>query len=883
MQFKFSLLFFVIFRITVHAGFAQTMGGKGDEHGGKRPPAIGIITGKVLDANTKQPIEFATIAVIRQRDSTIIGGGVTDNKGVFTLTEIPFGRFKIKINFIGYKDFAYKDLVALKPPDNTRSDLGEILLAASAINLAEATVTSSKAQFVNGIDKKVFTVGKDITTTGSSVSDLLASVPSVTVDIDGGVALRGSANVTILIDGKPSALMGANKADILRQLPSNSIESIELITNPSAKYDPEGVSGIINIVLKKNKQKGFNGQVQAGVGTNAQYNGVNKYNTGFSLNYRTPQYNLFANYGYRDDIREGFGRFDRTVYIPNVQAVGGATTYNVAEGFQNFASNSQTTNTNASIGHNGRLGADFYLNKDNTFGVAVGINAGTRLQDEFTKFREDTVFNNAQKMTSRYNERTIRNATKNFGYDGNLNFKHQFAQAKQELTADITYSRNENNTTGNYTPDTSIYQFAVLQKHLVGKEFQGTVSTNHVLTAQTDYTQPMKDGAKLEAGYRYTNRAIDSDLLFESSKGSLENLVVNTGRSNRFLYAEQIHAAYGTYTNTLSFLPKLGYQIGLRVENTAVLGYLVNTNTPFTQNYFTPFPSGNLNYKLTETSDLRLSFSRRIRRPNMEEVNPFPEYDNPTILRTGNPAIKPEFTNAYELGYLKNWEKHSVALTAYMRRTENQIQRFIVVTPADSAKHTPLLSNVTFINYDFRTNYGVEAVIKNEWFKWWNTMTTLNGFQTEINTGAENGGVSNAGLGFSARLQSNMTLPKGFTVQLTGNYNAPMLMAQGYFIGMSSADIGVKKDFLKGLLNVSLGVSDVFDSQRFEVHTQGSRFSVANDAPILIFKQDAVRKRETRIINLTASFRFGNIKPDASRKRRENSDGGMPSDGGGGL
>ncbi len=882
MQFKFTLLFLVISIITIPIGFAQTMGGRPAESGGQRPPAIGIITGKVVDAGTKQPIEFATISVIRQRDSTVVGGGITDNNGVFTLTEIPFGKFKVKINFIGYKDFDYKELIAVKP-DNARTDIGEVALVTSAVNIAEATVVGSKAQFVNGIDKKVFTVGKDIVTTGSSVSDLLASVPSVTVDIDGGVALRGSANVTILIDGKPSALMGASKADILRQLPSNSIESIELITNPSAKYDPEGVSGIINIVLKKNKQKGFNGQLQGGIGSNYQYNGVNKYNTGLSLNYRTPKYNLFANYGYRDDVRAGYGHFDRTVYIPNVQMVGGVPMYNVAEGFQNFASNSQTVSTTASIGHSGRVGADFYLDKNNTLGMTAGINAGSRVQDEVTKFREDTVFNNAQKYTSRYNERTINNVTKNLGYDGNLNFKHQFAQAKQELTADISYSRNETNAVGNYMPDTSIYRFANLSTHLIGKELQKTASNNYVLTAQTDYTQPMKDGAKLEAGYRYTNRAIDNDLLFQSSMGSLENLVVNAGRSNRFLYAEQIHAVYATYTNTLAFLPKLAYQVGLRMEQTDVLGKLVNTNQTFTQSYFSPFPSGNLNYKLTETSDLRLSFSRRIRRPGMEEVNPFPEYDNPTVLRTGNPAIKPEFTNAYELGYLKNWEKHSVSLTAYMRRTENQIQRFILVTPADTAKKTPLLTNVTFINFDYRTNYGLEAIVKNEWFKWWNTMTTLNGFQTEVNTGAENGGVSNSGLGFSARLQSNMTLPKGFTLQVTGNYNAPMVMAQGYFIGMSSADIGVKKDFLKGLLNVALSVSDVFDSQRFEVHTRGMRFSTVNDAPIMLFQQDALRKRETRIINLTASFRFGNIKPDNSRKRRENTEGGMPSDGGGGL
>ncbi len=871
-----ALVLAFIFGIKITNALAQPPAGQG-ENGGKRPPAIGIIAGKILDETTKQPIEFATISIIRVRDSSLATGGVSDSKGDFVINEVPFGKFKIKIDFIGYKTVIYKDLVSIKPPENVRADLGEILLSTTATNLAEATVLGNKAQFVNSLDKKTYTVGKDIISTGASVSDLLANVPSITVDIDGGVALRGSANVTILIDGKPSALMGASKADILRQLPASSIESIELITNPSAKYDPEGVSGIINIVLKKNKQKGFNGQVQVGAGNNSTFTGVNKYSGSVAFNYRTPKYNLFLNYGYRNDMRDGFGYFDRQVFIQNRKN----GTNLVPLGFQNFNSNSNTTNTNANLGNNARIGADFYLNKNNTLGIAAGLNAGSRLQNEFTKFREDTVFLDYNKQTSRYNERTIVNDTKNFGYDGNLNFKHQFDKPKQEITADVSYSNNNSVGIGNYTPDTTIFRFTNVN-HLKGKELQTTVSNNYVFTAQTDYTQPMKDGAKLEAGYRYTNRAVDNDLIFENSKGNSGILVTNAGRTNRFLYAEQIHAAYSTYANTLPFLSdKLGYQVGLRLEQTDVLGQLITTNQTFNQSYFSVFPSGNLSYKLSKTDDLRLSFSRRIRRPGGEEINPFPEYDNPTILRTGNPAIKPEFTNAYELGYLKNWEKHSLALTGYFRRTEDQIQRFIVITPADSAKGTPILTNVTFINFAFRNNYGVEAVVKNEFFKWWNTMTSCNLFQTEVSTGAENGNATNSGLGFSARLQSNMTLPKGFTLQITGNYNAPMIMAQGYFVGMSSADIGIKKDFLKGLLNVSLSASDVFNNQRFEVHTRGSRLDDATKTKYNTFQQDALRKRETQIITLTASFRFGNIKPDSARKRpRESEGGGMPEGGG---
>ena len=552
-----ALLPFLAFATTA---FAQTLDGRSPENTGKRPPAIGVIAGRVADANTKQPIEFATVSLVRLRDSTVVSGGVTDNNGVFTLTELPFGKFKLKVNFIGYKNQEYPSPISLKP-DAARAETGIIFLTPSAVNLTEATVTGAKAQFVNSIDKKVFTVGKDIISTGASVSDLLANVPSVSVDIDGGIALRGSTNVTILIDGKPSALLGTNKADILRQLPASSIESIELITNPSAKYDPEGVSGIINIVLKKNKQKGFNGQVQFGVGNNSTLTGINKYNGSASFNYRTPTYNLFANYGYRNDERDGYGNFDRQVYIPNISRPTGTPIYNVSEGFQNFASNSNTVNANNNFGHNARLGVDFYLNKTNTLGIAGGFNAGERVQNEVTKFREDTVFNDFTKQTARYNERGIINQSKNISYDGNLNFKHQFALPKQELTADISYSASNNNGIGTYTPDTTIKQFRVVN-HLLGQERQNTVSSNYVLTAQTDYTQPLKDGARVEAGYRYTNRALDNDLQFLDSRGALDNLVLNTGRTNRFLYAEQIHAAYSTYTNTVNFLPNWAIKLG---------------------------------------------------------------------------------------------------------------------------------------------------------------------------------------------------------------------------------------------------------------------------------------------------------------------------------
>jgi iron complex outermembrane recepter protein len=837
-------LFFLAFFITTNTAFAQRPeGGRGGNQGEQTP--IGTVNGIVTDKNTKLPVEYATVTLIRARNGQIAAGGVTDAKGKFLIEQVPFGKFILKVNFIGYQNFENKDTVFIKPP-NIAFFIGEIALTSSAAALSEVTVTAEKAQFVNTIDKKVYNVGKDIISTGGSASDVLQNVPSVSVDIDGNVALRGSGNVTILIDGKPSALMGTSKADVLRQLPSNNIESIELITNPSAKYDPEGVSGIINIVLKKNKQKGFNGSVAAGIGTG------DKYNAALSLNYRTPKFNIFTNYGFRNDHRWGKGLLERQGTRRFTDAITLAQNGNKPL-ILNDSLQSTNTSATVNISNNARAGIDFYLNKTNTLGLAVCMNAGEKAQDEqnvYAELRENN------RITNLYSRSNI-NASTSFAYDGNLNFKHQFAKPKQELTADVSYSNNKNISIGNFVDKTSfidsfyydsIVPFDTASNHAYfGSKLQKNTTLNDILTAQADYTDFLKNGARLEMGYKGTKRSIETDLKYYNSS-SEDASFLNTGRTNNFVYNELINAVYGTYTN--SFKEKWGYQAGLRLEQTDFSGVLKTTNNSFGKGYFAAFPSGNISYKANKTNELRLSFSRRIRRPNNEEVNPFPDYENLTVLRYGNPDLKPEYTNAYELGYVKSWAKHSASLTGYFRATENQIQRFPTLING--------VTNVLFINLDFRNNYGVEAIVKNEFAKWWNATTTLNTFYTELNTGSTNGNIARAGWGFSGRLQSNMVLPKSFTLQITGNYNSPFVMPGGRFLGMQGADIGIRKDFLGGLLNTSLSLSDVFDTQRFEVYIDNPTFS-----------QHALRKRETRILTLGATLRFGNMKPDSKRPRRE--------------
>ncbi|MBK7506214.1 MAG: TonB-dependent receptor [Bacteroidetes bacterium] len=645
-----------------------------------------------------------------------------------------------------------------------------------------------KAQVINSIDKQVFNVEKNIVSEGGTAADVLQQVPSVTVDIDGNVSLRGSGNITILIDGKPSGLTG-DRSTILSQIPANSIESIEVITNPSAKYDPEGMGGIINVVLKKNKKIGFNGNVGVTLGTRNKYNGT------ISLNYRNKKINFFSNYNYR------YNQFDNrfTSFRKNILS-------DTSFGFdQNKLSQSKGNN------HLLKGGMDFYLNDYNTIGFSTtyGFNKKKQLK---TNFNEYTDFMDVpQQFETRANDEN----TKSWNIDGVIDYRKTFKKMGQSLTASALFSHAPRDKKEFYTErDFANGSFDVA----IGIPFlenQFRVQKIQIGSLQADYVHPLKKG-KIETGYRSNIRLIDINLNILELDTVVNQFVKSELKSSHFRYLEQIHAVYGQYSNTIK---KFGYQVGLRLEAALVKGELLDSNAVNKQQYYTPFPTLNMNYKLKKDQEVSLGYSRRVNRPGVQELNPAGDYGDPLNIRIGNPKLKPEFINSINAGYQKNWEKANIVASLFMMQKQNGFMR---VRTVDTTSN---ISYVTNINLTKSINYGLDFNSKFNIAKWWNLNLGGTVFQSKVAANVALNAFERKNTSWTIKAISTMTVWDNMSIQFSYNVQGPIVIPQGKIKLVQGLDIAVKKDFLKKKnLSVNIRVTDVFDTRQFAIDLEAVFF-----------------------------------------------------------
>jgi outer membrane receptor protein involved in Fe transport len=789
--------------------------------------ALGKIKGIVTDNTTKQKVEFATIALYKQKDSSLVNGVVAGINGDFQLEEIPFGRYFMKINFIGYMQLVI-DSIAIRP-SSPEINLGQIKLKSNTAQLGEVEVSSEKSTLQLGIDRKIFNVEKSIVSEGGSASDVLQSIPSISVDIDGNISMRGSGNVTVLIDGKPSGLTGSSRAAILQQIPASSIESIELITNPSAKYDPDGMSGIINVITKKNKLNGFNGSLSVGAGTG------DKYNASANISFRNSKWNVYLNYGFRSNNRTGGGSTFRQNFLSD-------TTFYLSQDFNSL---------NKTISHNIKGGIDFYLNDRNTLGAAVLYNTGSESSSEVVNYFEA---NNNNVRSASY-ARDVETSEKPTNIDYNLNYRKTFSKPKKEFVFDATYSdasafKNENYSERNYTLKYEPKNVSPF------KQNTETNSKNNIISAQVDYVQPFNNQMKWELGAKTTLRTIGSDFSSNVFDYTETAFILDTNRSNNFLYKENIYAAYSTFSGTIK---NFGYQLGLRAEEANTTSKQITSDETFTYNYFNLFPSIHLSQKFKKEQECQLSYSRRINRPNTRNLNPYKDYSDPYNIRYGNPYLRPEYIHSYELSYMKYFKKGVLTSTAYFRQTDGVIQRYKIISDSTT-------SFITFINIDKSQSYGIELIVKADLTKWWNITFSSNGFQTVIDGGAQ-ADLQNENLSYIIKLLSNMRIWKNMDIQFTANYIGPTATLQGEVKAMFTMDLGLKKEVFKNA-SLSLNISDLTDARKMQI--------VANNDPT--FYQEMNRKRESRIATLTFSYRFG--KMAESKKGRQEKPGGMDNGGG---
>lgn len=805
---------------------ATGAGGRQGAANGQRPqnmPQIGHIYGKLVDASTKKPVPYASVALLKLRDSSVVTGMLTKENGEFSLESLPLGTFNMRITFMGYQTIFKRVAIS---PQAFDQDLGNIRLQPDSKMLGTVEVSGQKSAFTMGIDKKVFNVDRNLTSVGGTAQDVLKNVPAVNVDIDGNVTVR-NASPTIFVDGKPSTLT-------LDQIPADAIESVELITNPSAKYDAEGMSGIINIVLKKNKRAGINGMVMAGAGTGDKYNG------GGNINVRQGKVNVFANYMINANRVWGNGTTDRTSMLN-----GGTSSLH-----------QESDSRNSPRFQFGRIGLDYYLDNRNTISISQNIVDGNfrNWENLFSSF------NKGDSMSNRINNNKFgfRN------YTTQLGFKHTFAEPNKEWTADFNYNRSNNNRNGSFLTE---------PVSNASPTYQTNNSDGHTtfITIQTDYTDPIGKNGKLETGLKTTLRNYSSLYNVYDQDTITGDYHFNNLLSNDYKYKEQIYAGYINYAGTIG---TFGYQGGLRVEQYVYSGEIPSEGMKFKPTKATPgfFPSLYLSQKLKNDQELQLNYSRRVTRPNFFQLIPYRDYTDPLNQREGNPNLKPEYTNSVEFSYAKNWKTANFLGTVYYRNTNNLLSTISVPLGTDT-----LLT--TFVNADNNNSYGAELTLKNTFFKIWDVTTNVNLYQTELTYTQDKQRYKNSNFSWMAKINSELKLPANFTLQISGNYQAPTIAlpsnsgggrgggggfmmvpvsAQGTIKGMSSVDAGLKKDFLKNkAASLTLSLSDVFNTRQYELNQA---------APA--FVQDYIRKRESRILRLTFSYRFG--KFDAQIFKRKN-------------
>ncbi len=837
---KISLSIFLITILT--SLFSQTHPGGGGGGGQGMSDDIkkmitdttGVIVGMVVDDQTGNPLEYATVAILNPKDSSILGGGITNENGRITISNIRYGKFLIRVDYIGYQSvwISNKELEKAKPV----MPIGKIKIKPSAKMLEGVEITANKEMIQTNLDKKVFNVSQDLTSLGGSAVDVMQTIPAVQVDIDGNVSIRGSGSITILIDGRPSNLT-------LEQIPAEMIESIEVITNPSARYDPDGISGIINIVMKKQKQHGFNGMLTANLGIGEFENKLNadKSNVTLNLNYRYDKINITFSY----DNRTFTSRYKGGLYRKTSFERGNDTIISQLDQLTRgkFYHSSQ----------NFKLGADYFLSKYTTlfFNALVGTEKGDR---GFTL--NSVISDNFNIPNRKYDQKSL-TYDESMEYEFAGGMKRTFDKKGKELTIDLFFSNDANNDGGDID---QVYTLPIYQTF-----FQSTVKdeVRRTINAQVDFVTPIGNGGRLETGYKFANRQIDND--YKMFLGTDEwTAVIDSNQLNHFLYSDYLHSAYAIYSNAI--FKKLKYQAGLRVENADVTSNLKSTNEIYKNHYLNLFPTAHIRYEFTDKNAFQLSYSRRVSRPRTRVLNPFIDYSDRLNLSQGNPELNPEFVNSLELSHYIFFGKGTSISTIVFYRKRTDIITPITTLINDSTTMT------SYQNIDKSTSYGAELVVSQTLAKWWKLSLTGGFYNNIYNSVLITDPNLQEDFTWNTRIMSIFNVGEKADFQVIFNYRAPSVtigssgfgragVGQGIMQETYSMDFGGKINLWKDNLQLRLRASDMFGWWKMESETNAvGIYSITN------------RQRESRVFWVGLSFKINDYK--AKREKGSGEDNG---------
>jgi len=763
----------------------------------------GRIIGKVVDHQSGTALSYATIQIYQQADGTLVTGGITGEDGTFEV-ESTMGAFKASIDFIGYESY---DLGAFTL-NNTdkKKDFGLIRLKSESSTLDEVVVQAEKSSMELALDKRVFNVGKDLGNAGGSAVEILNNIPSVTVDGEGNVKLRGASNVRILVDGKPSGLVSFKGGSGLQQLQASMVEKVEVITNPSARYEAEGMAGIINIVLKKDRNQGFNGSFETTIG--------NPTNLGAAanVNYRHNKINFFVNYGINYRIIPSINSTHQEVFVNDTT----------------FVSDQSYDGEHVGFFNNIRGGLDYFFNDKNilTASYLYSASRGKRLTD--LRY-DDYVFNSLTSYTTRTQDEDEIEPISEYV----VSYKKLFDKKGHEFNAEVRYLDHWEDSDQvfeqqSFLPDGTRKVAADLLQTSLNDE------TERQLLMQLDYVQPFGQEGKLEAGVRGTFRKMTNDYVV-SEEDDAGQLIPLLGLDNNFIYEENINAIYGILGDKKN---KFSYQLGLRVEWTDIETILEETNQSNPRNYSNLFPSAHFTYDLGEADAVQLSYSRRVRRPVYRDLSPFITFSDNRNFFSGNPDLNPEFSDVFELGHIKYFEKGSIASTVYYRWTDDFIAGLRSVDNQG-------LSNTRPENLNYEEAYGLEFSSSYSPYRWWKLDLNLNLFSSKVDGSNINPDFTNSTTSWFVRKTSRFNLTNSSYLQVRGNYEAPFNTAQGRRKALYFMDLAYNREIFKGKGRLTLNIADVFNSRKIKTTARGDNFIA-----------DKISQRIRRQINLTISYRL---------------------------
>jgi len=787
------------------------------------------IKATVVDAVTLGPIEFVNVALFRQGSDKLVMGAISDKDGAINLPGVEEGNYLLRVSYVGYKTL--KKEFTLK---GRTLDLGEMKLVSKTKKLSEVEVLGQGSQMRFEIDKKVYSVDQNIAAAGGSASDVLKDIPSVSVDDQGNISLRKDANVEVWINGKASGLNSDNRVQVLEQMPAESIESIEVITNPSVKFNPEGSAGIINIVMKKEHKTGYVGSVTAGISRPERGN-IGK-NVGTSFSYNSNKVYAYVNMGYRAKAIEGGKNSDRLNY----------------QGMDTTLLTQTGTNSNSTSGLFIRAGMDYHLDKKNTLSISgFGMaGSGTKTSATHSMLRE-ALYNSAfpLKDYTQYNEGNSTRPSLNV----NMDYQHDFKKKKSYITASLSYSDHTRNINTSYKKilADSTFKSDITQK---------TGNKNTEFEFKVDYTNKLTKDSKLEAGWHSKFNIRDNG---SSGTDNLNSELPLPAYFDGFRYTDQTNAGYITYGNRIG---KLIYQAGLRAEyfthQFADTTYAPNEIVKSVKNYasdpiFHIYPSFYLSYLLPENAAIQLNYTSRVNRHRGKKIDPYRDYSDPNNITYGNPYLMPEYSSAMELNYIMTRGAQTLSASVYYHNTDNE-------TEDVSYLNNGVLYN-TFLNIATSRKTGLELISKNRVLSILNITSTLNLYYNKLDSASfvdpfnqRNVIPGSSGYSWTGSLLANVLLGKTLSGQVTLKYDSPQLISQGKENEKYAVEVGVRKTFMARKLSVSLNVRDLLNSNINRSTTSGSGFY-----------QNASSYSHGRMVGLTVSYSIGNRNQKQSELKKQ--------------